>query len=224
MECDRYFGRIRSEIEPLLPSFAARILDVGCGAGRTSAWLASKFPKAHIIGLEGNSSLKEELTRNVTEAHIVDLNDNLPDVGLPDLVLFLDVLEHLLSPESVLRRLTANLAEAGTVIVSLPNIAHLSVALPLLLQGRFEYKDAGILDRTHLHFFVRESIIGLLNRANLIVERGLEYGLGGPRSRLVDRITFGSLRARLVKQYIVAGRRMREGEVQGRVCWILAEN
>jgi 2-polyprenyl-3-methyl-5-hydroxy-6-metoxy-1,4-benzoquinol methylase len=62
----------------------------------------------------------------------------IPDLGSPDLILCLDVLEHLVAPAEVLAGLTARLNRGGTVMVSLPNVAHLSVSLPLLLSGRFD--------------------------------------------------------------------------------------
>ena len=43
---------------------------------------------------------------------------------------------------------------------------HVSVILPLL-QGEFQYEDAGILDRTHIRFFTWQSICDMLNRCGL---------------------------------------------------------
>ena len=202
-----YYTFVRSEIAPLLPEDAIRILDVGCGLGATSAWLKSIYPGSHTVGLEGNATLLPELARNVDEPYIVDLNGPWPDVGAVDLVLLLDVLEHLLHPEEVLSRVLATMTEEGTVIISLPNVAHLSVSLPLLLLGRFDYGDAGILDRTHLHFFYLGSALDLVRRAGLDVEKGLMSGLSGPRTRLIDRLTLGLIRDRLAKQYIFSARR-----------------
>lgn len=113
------------------------------------------------------------------------------------------------------------LAPGGTVIVSLPNVAHLSVSLPLLLGGRFDYADAGILDRTHMRFFVRTSAVALLNAAGLSVDAGLKSGLQGKKSKLLDVLTFGLMRDRLAKQYILAGKKNnREGQekIAWRVC------
>ncbi|MFL5253110.1 MAG: class I SAM-dependent methyltransferase [Rhodopila sp.] len=140
-----YYHYIRYEIEPLLPPTARRIVDVGTGTGRTAAWLRSRFPESRTIGLEVNGALLDELAGNVDEALIVDLNAGIPDIGSPDLILCLDVLEHLVDPGEVLAQLAARLSRGGTVIVSLPNVAHLSVSLPLLLRGRFEYRDADYL-------------------------------------------------------------------------------
>ncbi len=216
-----YFHHVRREIAPLLPTQAKRIVDVGCGVGATAAWIKSRYPDAHTIGLEGNAAIHEELAANVDEFHIIDLNGALPDVGRPDLILFLDVLEHLFAPDKVLAGLVSQLAPGGTVIVSLPNVAHLSVSLPLLLRGRFDYEDAGILDRTHLRFFVRSSAITMLNDAGLRVEKGLQSGLQGPKSRLLDSLTFGLIRDHLTKQYILSGTRMNgsgQGKIEWRVC------
>ncbi len=44
------------------------------------------------------------------------------------------------------------------MLLSVPNVRHYKVTLPLLFRGEFRYTDAGIMDRTHLHFFTRGSI------------------------------------------------------------------
>jgi SAM-dependent methyltransferase len=203
----KYFSFIRSEIAPLLPRTATRILDVGCGVGATLGWLKSLYPESRTVGLQGNGALLPELASNVDEPHIVDLNGPWPDVGTTDLVLLLDVLEHLVHPENALTRIMETLTEDGTVVISLANVAHLSVSLPLLLQGPVRLYRRGILDRTHLHFFYRESALNLARRAGLEVEKGLMTGLIGPKTRLIDRLTFGLIRDRLTKQYIFTARR-----------------
>jgi trans-aconitate methyltransferase len=205
-----YYAHTRTDIAGLLPARANRIVDVGCGAGATLRWLRTIYPEAHTIALEGNPTLKDELGRNATEAHILDLNQEIPELGSPDLILFLDVLEHLSDPAVVLKRFVAQLGEAGTVIVSLPNVAHLSVALPLLLKGKFTYRDAGILDRTHLRFFDVMSSVELLNGAGLRVDRKLAQ-IHGRRDRLFDRLSLGAVRSRLASQLLLRGRPGSEG-------------
>jgi SAM-dependent methyltransferase len=202
-----YYRLVRFEIESLLPAAAARILDVGCGVGATSAWLKRKYPGCHTIGIERNAALLDELSDNVDEPLILDLNGDLPEAAPVDLVLMLDVLEHLNEPEAVLRRIVTMMSEDATAIISLPNVAHLSVAFRLLLLGRFDYTDAGILDRTHIRFFYKGSALELAGRAGLRVERGLMVGPRGSKSRWIDRLSFGLIRDRLTKQYIFAARR-----------------
>lgn len=217
-----YFQHVRQEIAPLLPKTARSILDVGAGVGGTASWLRSRYPGSHATALEGNAALRDQLAANVDRACIVDLNGDLPDVGSPDLILFLDVLEHLIRPEEVLRRLTATMADGGTVIVSVPNVAHLSVSVPLLFGARFEYRDAGIMDRTHLHFFLRNSAVALMNGAGLVVRHGIRYGFQGPRARALERLTAGLARDHLTKQYILAGTRATDEARQGEVEWTIA--
>jgi hypothetical protein len=174
------------------------------------------------VGLKVNPSLLGELRENVDEALIVDLNIGIPDLGSPDLILCLEVLEHPVAPAEVLAGLTARLNRGGTVMVSLPNVAHLSVSLPLLLSGRFDYRDAGILDRTHLRFFVRDSAIALPNQAGLVARQGIRSGLTGSKARLADMVTLGLLRDRLTKQYILAGTPADEGATQAGIRWLVA--
>ena len=140
-----------------------------------------------------------------------------------DLILLLDVLEHLVDPVGTLKRLSTLLKPGGHVIVSVPNIAHLSVSLPLLFGRRFTYTEAGILDRTHLKFFVEKTAIDLLNNANLTVIKGIVSGLGGPRSRLLNRASFGLLLHHLAKQYIMLGKLKNDDAVQKEISWIIGE-
>jgi hypothetical protein len=106
--------------------------------------------------------------------------------------------------------------------VSVPNIAHLSVSVPLLLR-RFRYQDAGILDRTHVRFFVEDTAIELLNDANLVVTSGLISGIQGPKSKLFNFLSGGLLRHHLAKQYIMCGQLSEHGIVQQKVRWEIAD-
>jgi len=73
-----------------------------------------------------------------------------------DRVLLLDILEHLRSPDRILTECRALLNAQGQLIVSLPNIANITIRL-MLLFGRFDYTERGILDRTHVRFFTRHT-------------------------------------------------------------------
>jgi 2-polyprenyl-3-methyl-5-hydroxy-6-metoxy-1,4-benzoquinol methylase len=81
-----------------------------------------------------------------------------------------DVLEHTANPIGVLHQLQRAATEDATFIISVPNVAHLAVRL-MLLFGRFPKMERGPLDRTHLHFFTKDTARGLLEQAGLRVER-----------------------------------------------------
>jgi 2-polyprenyl-3-methyl-5-hydroxy-6-metoxy-1,4-benzoquinol methylase len=86
------------------------------------------------------------------------------------LVLFGDTLEHIADPVPVLRGLRRKLTDDGHLVVSVPNVANWAVRLGLLV-GRFEYRDRGILDRTHLRFYTRRSLAHMLEDAGFRVDR-----------------------------------------------------
>jgi SAM-dependent methyltransferase len=100
-------------------------------------------------------------------------NDTIEAAPLPDetyeVVLCGDVLEHTVDPVAVLRRLRRAATHDVTFVVSLPNVAHLAVRL-MLLFGRFPRMEKGILDKTHLHFFTRDTAEATLREAGLRVE------------------------------------------------------
>ncbi len=146
-----------------------RILDVGAADGLLSSKLAERGWK--VTGIEGDPSLARTCAAHCEQMIVIDLNRELPDVSGPfDAIVYGDVLEHLVDPLSVLTQLNRALSPGGFVIISVPNIAHFYVRL-LLLLGRFDYLDRGILDSTHLRFFTERSLHAMIADAGLVVER-----------------------------------------------------
>jgi SAM-dependent methyltransferase len=168
---DSYFDGARVEIEPLLPERLDRVLEIGCGAGATMQWLRSRRTVQYTVGVE----LVSEAASKASAFFDTILTGNIETMNLPegkfDLIVALDVLEHLVDPWSVVRRLHGVLNSGGAVIVSIPNVCHYSVALPLILRGRWDYTSEGLLDRTHLRFFNRQSAIDLMTSAGLVVDK-----------------------------------------------------
>jgi SAM-dependent methyltransferase len=181
-----YFGHARDEIAPLLPAMAGRVLEIGCGAGATMRWLRTVRAVEYAAGVELMPDAAEA-ARSVFD-HVatgsVEAPGALGGPGAFDLILALDVLEHLTDPEGVVAMLAGRLAPGGCLIVSLPNVGHASVAWPLLTAGRWRYTDEGILDRTHLRFFDETSARALLGAPPLAVDR-VDYVRRVP---LVDRV------------------------------------
>ncbi len=143
----------------------SRVLDVGCACGDLGAYLF-RHKNCVVYGLEYDQESIAEARKTEAYVHIeqVDLNafETLPPTlpGPFDRIVFGDVLEHLSQPERVLRRLLPFLGKEGRVVVSLPNIAHGSIATQILI-NKFEYMDYGILDKTHVRYFTGESIAAL---------------------------------------------------------------
>jgi SAM-dependent methyltransferase len=208
-----YFGNARRDILPLIPAPVDRVLELGCGDGTTLAMLKAEGRCRSTVGIElfpNAAQLARRVVDEVIEGDIETLTTLPLADGSADLILCLDVLEHLRDPWDVLRRLVPLLRPGGAVIASIPNVRHLKVILPLALRGRWDYHPlGGILDRTHLRFFTRSTAIGLFEHAGLHVTQVAPTGglVRGTRPWMFDRLTFGAFREFLTKQYLLRGTR-----------------
>jgi hypothetical protein len=86
-------------------------------------------------------------------------------------VIFNDVLEHLVDPWEALESTRDLLDRDGCVVASIPNVRHVAVIQPLVLRGTWNYTDSGILDRNHLRFFTRSTIVELFVTTGFVVNR-----------------------------------------------------
>jgi|TARA_B100000315_G_scaffold255046_1_gene297419 2-polyprenyl-3-methyl-5-hydroxy-6-metoxy-1,4-benzoquinol methylase/glycosyltransferase involved in cell wall biosynthesis len=147
-------------IEEASQNRSMRVLDVGCSTG----YLGHELRNAghEVWGVDPSPQATAEARAKLDHVYtgsIQDFFDEPEHRSLAfDFVVFGDVLEHLASPTAILARCSEFLSERGSIIASLPNVAHLAVRL-MLLEGRWEYQDTGILDRSHVKFYTRDSII-----------------------------------------------------------------
>lgn len=169
---DSYYGTVRHDVIHLIPSPVERLLDVGCGSGATASFLKERGYCKRAIGIELFPDAAATARQKIDEVY----QGNIEDTEFPiaqnsiDLLLCLDVLEHLVDPWSALKRLVLLLRQDGVLIASIPNIRHWRVPVGLLVSGSWHYTDQGALDRTHLRFFVRDTAVGLIKDAGLSVE------------------------------------------------------
>jgi 2-polyprenyl-3-methyl-5-hydroxy-6-metoxy-1,4-benzoquinol methylase len=147
-----------------------KVLELGPASGYMSEVLRERG--CTIVGIELDTEMAAQAAQFCERVIVGDLDtlDLEAELGEErfDVIVAADVLEHLKDPLKALRDLRAFLNPEGHFVVSLPNVAHASVRLALL-EGRFEYRDLGLLDRTHLHFFTHESIAQLFDQAELAI-------------------------------------------------------
>lgn len=160
----RYFEHARPELRALVPAEARRVLDVGCGGGALGGALRAERG-IEVCGVELFAEAAARAAELLDRVVVADLRsydgaDFAP--GSFDAVICGDVLEHLHDPHRLVRVLRGLLTPGGTLVCSIPNVKHWSVLYPLLVQDRWRYEDAGLLDRTHVHFFTLEEIGELL--------------------------------------------------------------
>ena len=144
-----------------------RLLDVGAADGL----LSRAFSDAgwRVTGLEADPALAEAGRAYCERMVVTDLDREVPELDTEyDVIVYGDVLEHLVDPLRIVHGLNRWLAPGGRVVISVPNVAHLLIRLSLLM-GRFDYFDRGILDRTHLRFFTDRSLRRLLAAAGLVI-------------------------------------------------------
>jgi 2-polyprenyl-3-methyl-5-hydroxy-6-metoxy-1,4-benzoquinol methylase len=187
-----YFANARdAEVAPMLGKPRERAFELGCGDGSTLFRLKQQGMVLWAAGIEINTAAASS-ARGRLDQVIAGNIESVPDAALPDdldLILCLDVLEHLVDPWSTLKRLAARLRPGGIAIASIPNIRHVGTLAPLLLGGRFDYTQAGTLDRGHLRFFTRRSAQALFEEAGLRVDR-IEAPVAG-KSALLNALMLG---------------------------------
>lgn len=161
------YGSLASIIEEIKPG--EKILDVGCSDG----YLAKFLPKNNVYGVDYNPVAIERAQQLCKVAKTADLNNISDNMVLLfdekfDVIIFADILEHLLFPEKALLYFKKMLKPNGRIIISLPNVALWRVRLQLLL-GQFDYTDYGVLDNTHLHLYTFKSAKKMIELSNFKV-------------------------------------------------------
>lgn len=181
-QSEQYFEFDRPELRALVPDAARRVLDVGCGAGALGAALRAERG-VEVTGLELSPAAAARAAERLDRAIEADLErlEELPfEPGHFDAMVFGDVLEHLHDPHRLLRTLRPWLADDGVVVCSIPNVGHWSVVLPLLASDRWTYEDAGLLDRTHVHFFTLAEAEAMLRECGFALRSASATRLATP--------------------------------------------
>lgn len=162
----------RPEMAALVPTSATRLLDVGCHSGAFGAALLEQRPHLELVGIEPAAEAAERARRRYARVMQGTFPDGLDsDAKEFDCVVFNDVLEHMFDPWGALRATKPLLNDPQSrVLASIPNIRHADIIADIALRGRFEYTDDGTLDRTHLRFFTKRSIIEMFTGAGFEIE------------------------------------------------------
>lgn len=175
----------RADVSALVPREAMRILDVGCSNGALGASLRAEVAGRRVVGIELDAGFARQaalLLDRVEQADLdaFDWSDGLGDERF-DCIVFADVLEHLVDPQRHLRGALARLDAGGCIVLSLPNIRHVSALASIYGHGRFPRRDRGIFDATHLRWFT------IADGRSLLVDTGLQIDAEGFVLRAGDR-------------------------------------
>lgn len=164
-----YFTADRQELVDFLRLHGRHpvALDIGCAGGRLGRQLLDAGLIERCDGIEPHPEAATQAAAQLDRVWNAPFEAGLEQAPWSDydLVIMADVLEHLVDPWRALAELQRRVRAGARLLLSVPNVRHYSVVLPLLFRGRFDYADAGILDRTHLHFFTRANLLEAVNRA-----------------------------------------------------------
>jgi hypothetical protein len=157
----------------ILPE-ARRLVEVGCSYGSLARAYREAHPECHYIGIEIDQAYGAVAADHCDAVHIGDIqsllsNPNLLSVLHGDCWIFGDTLEHTQDPWQVLRCIRKRMPTNGSVCACIPNMQHWSVQLKLN-RGTIQYEDSGLLDRTHLRWFSRQTMLQLFKESGFAIE------------------------------------------------------
>lgn len=148
----------------ILPNDTKKILEIGTGSGAMANAYKQINSDVNYVGVEIDpeyQALSERYCETVYLENFESPSDALlHEVDDADFIIFSDVLEHMYNPWKVLKNLSERIPEHCRILASIPNIQHWSIQMRLL-NGDFEYADSGLLDRTHVRFFTRKTMVQL---------------------------------------------------------------
>ena len=164
---DRYFEGAREDFVNELPeNLDARILEIGCSNGNTGVLALSMNKCGTYIGVELHEEAALKAKEKISQVIVGDIEkmdfpwkDNSFDV-----LILSEVLEHLVDPLNVLRKLHRYMKSGALILASSPNVSNYRIIL-MLLKGEWNLTDNGVMDRTHLRWFTPGSFAEMFESA-----------------------------------------------------------
>lgn len=199
----RYYNFEKSRFHGLIREGPNVVLDLGCGSGQLGKRLIDLNRAAEVVGVE----IFESAAFNASKYYSKVITGDIENLELSyheyfDYIVCGDILEHLRDPWTTLHRVHGWLKPDGALIASIPNIRYWRVLRDLVLKGRWEYVDSGIMDITHLRFFTRRTFTEALEGNGFSISK-CEFWVDGKRQGFFNRITYGFFQEFLGSQFMV---------------------
>jgi len=181
-------------------------VEVGCSSGALAREYKKINDRCRYIGVDVMSQyipLARRYCDSVLEMDIEAVDEDRLRESLPgDCWIFGDTLEHLRDPWALLGRIRNVIAADGCIVACIPNAQHWSVQARLNC-GEFRYEESGLMDRTHLRWFTRETILEMFQQAGFRIEKLLKFNRAGVpawwlNGKMLRRTTFGMFQIRVL--------------------------
>lgn len=181
-----YSTSLNLEVFNRIPK-GSTVLDIGCWNGNLGERLL-KHKNCIVDGIDADAKqLKVAKERGYRHTFQFNLNSEHLDLSslneIYDVLVFADVLEHLVNPDAILKAFKEKVKQGGVIIISLPNVAFMLNRINLLL-GKWNYTEFGTLDKTHLRFFTINTGVILAERAGYKIVEVVPYNQFGLLTKL----------------------------------------
>jgi len=177
-----YYDGRRPDVVDFLPTSINKVLEIGCASGGFRANLG----ECEYWGVEYVESVANE-AKNKLDTVLIgtfeEVYDQLPD-NYFDTVICNDVIEHMADHDLFFEKIKAKMTAHSKILGSVPNVRYVDNLKELIFKKEWQYRDGGILDRTHLRFFTYKNLQKTLIEHNYKIET-----LEGINSALPKKIT-----------------------------------
>src|SRR5690606_23088491 len=150
--------------------------EIGCSAGALAREFKKTAPDADYLGVEIDAAYADLARRHCDRCVVLNLEQAddafWQSTADRDCWIFGDVLEHFQDPWSILRRIRAVIPAHGSIVACVPNAQHWSMQVRLNI-GALTYEASGLMDRTHLRWFTRQTLIQLFADTGFTVTEGI---------------------------------------------------
>lgn len=179
------------EVLRLIPNASKKIIEIGCSSGALAREFKKNHPDVHWVGVEIDPDYAELAERHCNTTIVANLDEASQDFyklfSDYDCWVFADVLEHFRDPWAVVRNVRYVLPENGCIVACIPNAQNWNLIARLAV-GDFRYEDMGLLDRTHLRWFTRQTIYELFEGQGFRISEGVTRTFHHPNQEVLELI------------------------------------
>jgi 2-polyprenyl-3-methyl-5-hydroxy-6-metoxy-1,4-benzoquinol methylase len=165
-----YFKGTRPEIARLLPDHYSKILEIGCGEGDFAANIKSHCEYWGVEPDQSASLIASGKLGRVLTGTFQEVDHQLPDDYF-DLVICNDVIEHMDDYDAFFQSIKVKMKNNSYIVGSIPNVRYVSHVIELLIAKDWNYKEEGVLDKSHLRFFTEKSLRRVILHNGFIIEK-----------------------------------------------------
>lgn len=171
---------VNGDLLALMPLNARRVVEVGVMHGALANVYRERNPQAAYMGVDIDPEYAAVAAQFCTETLAGDIETfdaaTMDKLFPSDCWVFGDCLEHLRDPWRIVSMIRERIDSDGCLITCIPNAQHWSVQM-CLATGQFRYQDEGLLDRTHVRWFTRITMMEMLIQAGWRIENALSRSL-----------------------------------------------